>query len=63
MDKIEYVFGDLSTCTEETREYGYSIQSLITGGCCHGYGDMEWFMNATNGWMTTSKRWALKKEI
>ena len=24
---------------------------------------MKWFMNATNDWMATSKRWALKKEI
>ena len=60
---IEYTFGDLSTCTEETREYGYKIQDLIVNGSSLSLDGMEWFMNATNDWMMTRKRYALEKEI
>ena len=52
-DSIEYAFGDLSTCTEETREYGEKIQGFISGGCCRDFEDKEWFMNATVDWLSS----------
>ena len=53
LDSIEYAFGDLSTCTERTREYGEKLQGFISGGCCRDFEDKEWFMNATVHWLTS----------
>ena len=51
LDAPESTFGDLSTCTKETREYGEMLQGFISDGCCNNFDEKEWFMNATHQWL------------
>lgn len=56
LDAPEATFGDLSTCTTETREYGEKLQGFISDGCCNSIDEKEWFMNATHQWLLAKKK-------